>query len=170
MRTAMVVLIVVLGLSVCLPALAADQVPEIDATTLNKWISDGKDLVLIDVGSRGDFAEAHIPGSFSLPFDTSFPAETNKLSKVKTYVLVCPTGRRSLRAAKVMMESGFENVYSLKGGITDWIRQGFKVVKGETKVSEGEKGVVASKTYEKNIQTQSRAANTVSNSPHRVPR
>jgi rhodanese-related sulfurtransferase len=35
-----------------------------------------------------------------------------------------------------MMESGFENVYSLKGGITDWIRHGFKVVKGEAKASE----------------------------------
>jgi rhodanese-related sulfurtransferase len=135
MRSKVLVLIVVLGLAVCLPALAAEQVPEIDATTLNKWISDGKDLVLIDVGSRGDFAEAHISGSVSLPFDTSFRAETSKLSKVKTCVLVCPAGRRSLRAATVMMKSGFKNVYSLKGGITDWIRHGFKVVKGETKSS-----------------------------------
>jgi rhodanese-related sulfurtransferase len=130
MRTEGLVLIVVLSLSVCLPALAADHIPEVDATTLNKWISEGKDLALIDVGSRGDFAEAHIFGSISLPFNTSFPAETKKLSKVKTYVLVCPTGRRSLRAAEVMMGNGFEKVYNLKGGITDWIRHGFKVVKG----------------------------------------
>jgi phage shock protein E len=130
MRIKVLVLIVILSLLVCLPALAADQIPEVDATALNKWISEGKDLVLIDVGSRGDFAEAHISGAISLPFDTSFLAEIKRLSKIKTYVLVCPTGHRSLRAAEVMRENGFEKAYNLKGGIIDWIRHGFKVVKG----------------------------------------
>ena len=125
-----IALIVVLSLSVWLPAIAKDQVPEVDAATLNKWLSEGKDLVLIDVGSQGDFAEVHVPGSISLPLNTNFPVEIKKMSKGKTYVLICPTGRRSLRAAEVMMENGFEKVYNLKGGITDWIRHGFKVVKG----------------------------------------
>ena len=111
------------------PAFALDQVPEVDATTLNKWISEIKDLVMIDVGSPGDFAEGHIPGSISLPYGASFKAEIKNLSKEKTYILICPTGRRSATAARLMIEQGFEKVYNLKGGITDWLRKGFKVVK-----------------------------------------
>ncbi len=125
-----IALIVVLSLSVWLPAFAKDQVPEVDAAALNKWISEGKGLVLIDVGSQGDFAEAHVPESISLPLNTNFPVEIKKMPKGKTYVLICPTGRRSLTAGKLMMENGFEEVYSLKGGVTDWIRHGFKIAKG----------------------------------------
>jgi rhodanese-related sulfurtransferase len=44
--------------------------------------------------------------------------------------LICPTGRRSLTAAKIMMENGFEKVFNLKGGTVEWIRKGFKVSKG----------------------------------------
>jgi rhodanese-related sulfurtransferase len=112
------------------PAFALDQVPEVDANTLSKWISETKDLVLIDVGNPGDFAEGHIPGSISLPLSASFKEKSKNLSKGKTYILICPTGRRSATAAKLMMEQGFEKVYNLKGGITDWLRNGFRVAKG----------------------------------------
>ena len=112
------------------PAFALDQVPEVDASTLSKWISETKDLVLIDVGSPGDFTEGHIAGSISLPFSKNFREQSNSLAKDKTYVLICPTGRRSLTAGKFMMENGFEKVYNLKGGVADWIRKGFKVNKG----------------------------------------
>lgn len=114
-----------------LPAFGLDQVPEVDSGTLNKWIAEHKELVLIDVGSQGDFTEGHIPGSISLPSSVNFIEKTKSLPKEKTYILVCPTGGRSLRAAKLMIGSGFEKVYNLKGGVADWIRKGFKVSKGE---------------------------------------
>jgi rhodanese-related sulfurtransferase len=112
------------------PAFALDQVPEVDASTLSKWVSETKDLVLIDVGTPGDFAEGHIPGSISLPFGASFEERIKNLSKGKTYILICPTGRRSATAAKLMLGQGFEKVYNLRGGIADWLRKGFKVIRG----------------------------------------
>ena len=111
------------------PAFALDQVPEVDASTLSKWVSEIKDLVLIDVGSPGDFAEGHVPGSISLP-GASFKEKSKNLPKGKTYVLTCPTGSRSARAVNLMIEQGVEKVYNLKGGITDWLRKGFKIAKG----------------------------------------
>jgi rhodanese-related sulfurtransferase len=120
------------GLSMlfCAPAFALNQAIEVDASTLSKWVTGTKDLVLIDVGTPGDFAEGHIPGSISMPLNRDFAVQANGLSKKKTYVLVCPTGMRSLKATQVLMEQGFEKVYNLKGGVTDWLRQGFKVDKG----------------------------------------
>ena len=111
-------------------AFALDQVPEVDAITLSKWVSEIKDLVLIDVGTPGDFSEGHIPGSISLPLRASFKEGIKSLAKEKTYILICPTGHRSATAAKLMMEQGFKKVYNLKGGVTDWLRNGLKVAKG----------------------------------------
>ena len=124
------VLIMALAFLLWLPAFALDQVPEVDSITLNKWIAEHKDLVLIDVGSQGDFAEGHISGSISLPINESFIEKSKSLPKGKTYIVVCPTGGRSLRAAKLMIENGFEHVYNLRGGIADWLRKGFKVNRG----------------------------------------
>jgi rhodanese-related sulfurtransferase len=123
-------LLTALAFLLWLPAFALDQVPEVDSITLNKWIAERKDLVLIDVGTPGDFAEGHIPGSISLPLGASFEERSKNLSKGKTYILICPTGRRSATAAKLMMEQGFEKVYNLQGGTADWIRKGLKVNKG----------------------------------------
>ena len=113
-----------------LPSFVLAQTPEVDASTLSKWVSETKDLVLIDVGTPGDFAEGHIPGSISLPLGASFEGKSKNLSKGKTYILICPTGRRSATAATFMIQKGFEKVYSLKGGITGWLRKGFQVAKG----------------------------------------
>ena len=124
-------LLTALAFLLWLPAFALGQVPEVDSITLNKWIAKRKDLVLIDVGTSGDFAEGHIAGSILLPINGSFIEKSKSLPKGKTYILVCPTGGRSLRAAKLMIENGFEKVYNLKGGVADWIRKGFKVIRGE---------------------------------------
>jgi len=113
-----------------LPAFALDQATEVDASTLSKWFTDTKGLVLIDVGTPGEFAEGHIPNSTSLPLRTSFQTGIKNLPKEKTYVLICATGNRSATAARIMMGQGFEKVYNLKGGIADWLRKGFKVEKG----------------------------------------
>ena len=118
-----------------LPTFVLAQTPEVDASTLSKWVSETKDLVLIDVGTPGDFAEGHIPGSISIPLSASFEGKSKNLSKGKTYILICPTGRRSAKAANLMIEQGFEKVYNLKGGITDWLRKGFKVAKGTHSVT-----------------------------------
>ncbi len=123
-------LLTALAFLLWLPAFALGQVPEVDSITLNKWIAERKDLVLIDVGSQGDFTEGHISGSISLPINGSFIEQSKSLPKGETYILVCPTGGRSLRATKLMIENGFEKVYNLKGGVADWIRKGFKVSKG----------------------------------------
>ena len=123
-------LLTALAFLLWLPAFALGQVPEVDSITLNKWIAERKDLVLIDVGSQGDFTEKHISRSISLPISKNFREQSKIAAKDKTYVLICPTGRRSLTAGKFMIENGFEKVYNLQGGTADWIRKGFKVSKG----------------------------------------
>jgi rhodanese-related sulfurtransferase len=130
-KARLIVLITTIFLASLQQAFTQNQVAEINADTLNKWISEGRKVELIYVGTHGSYAEAHIPGSVFLPFNESFANGIKKMSGEKTYVLICPTGGRSYRAAELMTENGFSKVFNLRGGVTDWIRHGFKVVKSK---------------------------------------
>jgi len=130
-KARLILLITTIFLASLQQAFTQNQVAEINADTLNKWISEGRKVDLIYVGTQGSYAEAHISGSIFLPFDESFADEIKKMSAEKTYVLICPTGGRSYRAAELMTENGFSKVFNLRGGVTDWIRHGFKVVKSK---------------------------------------
>jgi rhodanese-related sulfurtransferase len=45
------------------------------------------------------------------------------LPKQQTIVLYCATGNRSLQAATLFRKQGFENLYSLQGGISYFTQQ-----------------------------------------------
>jgi rhodanese-related sulfurtransferase len=42
------------------------------------------------------------------------------LDQGENFVVHCKTGGRSARAVKLLQESGFPNVYNVRGGITAW--------------------------------------------------
>lgn len=93
-----------------------------------------KDLVkLIDVREAIENAEEKIPDSVLLPlssFDVS-KASADKKPNQKL-VLHCRSGKRSMKAADKLIESGYqEEIYSLQGGIEAWKNNGFETIKSQ---------------------------------------
>lgn len=60
-------------------------------------------------------------------FEIEFEKQSQRFSKNKKIILVCRSGRRSQRAAKILVEKGYSSVYNLKGGIIEWEKQKMKV-------------------------------------------
>lgn len=86
-------------------------------------------LVILDVRTTEEYAEGHIENSINIDFNAGyFKTKINKLDKNKTYLVYCRTGNRSGKAIKVMEQLGFKEVYNI-GGIIDWQREGYPVVK-----------------------------------------
>ncbi|CAN5405038.1 rhodanese-like domain-containing protein [soil metagenome] len=56
--------------------------------------------------------------------DGEFEKQLDQMDKDKTYYLYCRTGNRSGKAAKLMKERGFNNVYNV-GGFEDLANGGF---------------------------------------------
>jgi rhodanese-related sulfurtransferase len=50
-------------------------------------------------------------------------------SKTKTVVVVCQTGARSDKAARQLAAAGFDDVYSLEGGLAAWQAANLPVTK-----------------------------------------
>ena len=74
--------------------------------------------VLVDVRPADAYAEGHIKGSISIPIANILsdpPAAFSGLDKGRTIIVYCRRGTNSRRAAMILGEIGYDNVYDLGG-------------------------------------------------------
>ena len=98
----------------------------LEATML---INRGKSTI-VDVRSPEEFAAGHLRDAKNIPLAdlSSRIAELDK-AKSKTIVVVCQTGPRADKAAKMLEAAGFTDVVSLDGGQTAWQAAGLPIAK-----------------------------------------
>lgn len=65
--------------------------------------------ILIDVRTKGEFAQGHNPQSINIPLD-QLNSESQKLDRTKTILLCCASGTRSGMALGILKKNGFKNV------------------------------------------------------------
>jgi rhodanese-related sulfurtransferase len=83
---------------------------------------------LIDVRTQEEYATGHISGSLNLDIkNPGFKDNLLILDPKKEYAVYCASGVRSSKAADVMRENGFTNVYTLTGGLKTWKEKGLPV-------------------------------------------
>ena len=79
---------------------------------------DAGGVIVLDVRTEAEFAEAHIPGAQLLTNETITEAPAG-IPKDAQLLVYCRTGRRSAEAAQKLLALGYEHVYDF-GGIIDW--------------------------------------------------
>ncbi len=92
-----------------------------------KTLLKNEDVQLVDVRTVNEFSEHYIAGAENIVFDDNFDLKLKDLNKDKPVVVYCRRGRRSAKCAEILSEKGFTKIYDLKGGITQWIKEGHKV-------------------------------------------
>jgi SulP family sulfate permease len=80
---------------------------------------NGERPFVVDVREPREFSQGHIPEAQSLPL-AHFLTNDWQLPKDQPIVLVCRSGRRSRRAAILLIDSGLENIRILDGGMAAW--------------------------------------------------
>ena len=93
--------------------------------------------VVIDVRDAAEFEAGHLVNARSIPLatiETATPGgkglPTNKAANV---IVVCPTGSRSTKAVALLTKLGYQNVYSLAGGLKAWREANLPLEKPEKK-------------------------------------
>jgi len=85
-------------------------------------------LVLLDIRTDPEVSAGHIGGAVTLDFySPTFASDLALLDHQTTVLIYCRTGNRTGQTMGLMTSLGFESVYDLDGGITQWIDQGFPV-------------------------------------------
>lgn len=77
--------------------------------------------VFLDLRDAADYKQSHIVDAINIPASKlgSRMVELEK-HKNKPVVLVCKMGQQSGAAGKQLKEAGFERVYKMTGGMTEW--------------------------------------------------
>jgi rhodanese-related sulfurtransferase len=87
------------------------------------------DFIILDVRTPAEYGSGRIAGAVNIDVGAaSFGETVGKLARPATYLVYCRTGVRSRQASDIMVSLGFQNVYNMTGGITDWQAAGFPVV------------------------------------------
>ena len=102
------------------------RIGHVDAATLAERLG-GRDVLVLDVRTPGEFRQGHIRGSENVPLP-QLARRIATLPHERTIVAVCATGHRSASAARALTRAGYEAV-NLKGGLRAWSRQGLPVEK-----------------------------------------
>ena len=77
-----------------------------------------QDHIIVDVRSKEEYEEKHIPDAICIPLDT-MDKPILLQDKKQTILVYCLTGRRARKAARKLAKLGYENVYEF-GGIAFW--------------------------------------------------
>jgi rhodanese-related sulfurtransferase len=99
------------------------------ALQVTQLLNRGKTTV-VDVRGLDEFAAGHLRDAKNIPL-ADLPNRIGELEKSKnrTVVVVCQSGVRSDKAVRQLAKAGFEDVYSLDGGLTAWQAAGLPVTR-----------------------------------------
>jgi rhodanese-related sulfurtransferase len=89
-----------------------------------------KGALVVDVRKPEEFAAGHIVNARNVALDKLQQGD-DTLGKKKDKILltVCDTGASAGRAAGLLRQAGYENSFSIKGGLVGWRAENLPVVK-----------------------------------------
>lgn len=112
---------------------AKTRIKEVSADELIAMQTQKTNVLLVDVREPGEFMHGHIKHALLIPrgvlepsADPAYPNSNPRLREAREtpVVIYCASGGRSAMAADVLQQMGFNEVYSLAGGIAAWQQQG----------------------------------------------
>src|SRR5882724_6095681 len=104
----------------------------VDAATLKTWLSDTKEIALLDVREHGQFGEGHLFFAVPLPYSRFELALPALVPNRAVRLVLCDGGDEAIagRAAKRAEALGYRNVHILAGGTEGWKRAGYTLYAG----------------------------------------
>src|SRR5215213_5322705 len=100
-------------------------IPSMDTTELRERLEE---VVLVDVRQQSEWDQGHIPGAFHFEGgrvaweDLPFPHD-------RPLAIQCSSGNRSMSVSSVLRRRGYQNVVQVEGGIKEWEKNGFEIMK-----------------------------------------
>ncbi len=98
------------------------MVREITPKELKVRLDAGEAIDIIDIREAWELHQSRLAGAMHIPMN-DIPASLDRIPRDKPIVLMCHMGSRSAMVANWMQKQGYDNVYSLAGGIDRWAEE-----------------------------------------------
>lgn len=128
---------------------------------LNRLMSSGENIAIIEALPKSEYDHGHIPGALSMPLETLAAEATKQLAdKSQKIVTYCASAdcAASTKAAEILEGLGYTNVSDYVGGKEDWKSAGLRLESSEIydenihgdglDEGQGEASAVSSRTVE----------------------
>lgn len=89
---------------------------------LQQWQAENHHFVLLDVREDKEVNIAALPHHIHIAMNL-IPLRHNELPDDQPIVVYCHHGVRSMQVAQFLVQTGFDDVYSLAGGIDAWSKE-----------------------------------------------
>jgi rhodanese-related sulfurtransferase len=108
--------------------LKASGLTQVSAGEAVKLIN--RSAIVLDIRSPEAYRSGHIVNAKNISL-AELQADPDQLNKKKNKLLltVCETGAQAGKAANLLRRAGFENTFSLRGGIRGWQSESLPLVK-----------------------------------------
>src|SRR5690606_24319150 len=96
--------------------------PEVEKTfehTVSLDELGSRDGLILDVREAAEYAFGHLEGAISIPMG-ELESRLTELNKDQELYVVCRTGKRSDLVAQLLTSKGFNKVYNVLPGMTEW--------------------------------------------------
>jgi rhodanese-related sulfurtransferase len=105
-------------------------VSEVNVSEVYDSLNNKENFVLIDVREDYEWQLGRIENAIHLARGIiERDIETKILDKDTKLVLYCGGGYRSILAAYNIQKMGYNNVFSMAGGVRDWMANGYELLK-----------------------------------------
>ncbi len=111
------------------------EIAQVSVTGAKNALEENKEAQFIDVRTPEEYAGGHAVNAKNLPLD-KLEVELASLDKNKPVYVICQTGRRSQKGSEILQKAGFEEIYNLTGGTSEWIAAGLTTENSRTKRGE----------------------------------
>ncbi|MGQ0578906.1 MAG: oxygen-dependent tRNA uridine(34) hydroxylase TrhO [Betaproteobacteria bacterium] len=104
---------------------AAQRAPAVTPAELKRWLDEEREMLLLDTRNAFEVETGTFRGAVHLHLKSfgEFPRAADRLEESlrgKTIVAFCTGGIRCEKAATVLLQKGFRNVFQLEGGILQY--------------------------------------------------
>lgn len=103
------------------------QYIDISAQQAKEMIDKGE-VFILDVRTQEEYNAGHIRNSTLIPVQ-DLSKRLNEVPRDRKILVYCRTGGRSAAASEILVNNGFTRIYNMKGGIMEWTKAGYEVVK-----------------------------------------
>ncbi len=111
----------VLLFGACKDSSSSKEIKVISPQEVHQAVFDNNPHQLIDVRTYSEFNEGHLKNAKNICVtDDDFEDIVAKLNKDEPVYLYCRSGKRSARAAEILKNLGFKEIYDMDGGILKW--------------------------------------------------
>jgi phage shock protein E len=104
------------------------KVQSIGGDEMRVLLKETEDVVVLDVRTPKEYGSGHLKDAQHIDFYLpDFSKRLQALRKDKTYVMYCASGGRSQKAAQMMVQMGFEEIYNASTGFEALKKSGIPV-------------------------------------------